>query len=239
MASEIRTLKDKDIQVLPRTRADAVSTTDGSTVQNKINNIPTDLADLADDSTHRLVTDVEKNIWNTKSNFSGSYTDLVNKPTIPTQLSQLSSDTTHRTVTDAEKNIWNNKSDFNDIPTQLSQLSQDSTHRLVTDSEKNTWNNKSDFSGSYNDLTNKPTIPTVSTSVTSTSTTTAASSSAVKQAYDKATAAMPKTGGTFTGTVYAGSSYQSYNSSLLRNTQLNASVSIPPSVNGTICWVYE
>ena len=40
MASEIRTLKDKDIQVLPRTRADAVSTTDGSTVQDKINNIP-------------------------------------------------------------------------------------------------------------------------------------------------------------------------------------------------------
>ena len=28
----------------------------------------------------------------------------------------------------------------------------------VTSSEKNTWNNKSDFSGSYNDLTDKPTI---------------------------------------------------------------------------------
>lgn len=27
------------------------------------------------------------------------------------------------------------------------------------------WNNKSDFSGSYNDLTNKPTIPTVPTNV--------------------------------------------------------------------------
>ena len=32
---------------------------------------------------------------------------------------------------------------------------------LVTTGEKYTWNNKSDFSGSYNDLTNKPTIPTV------------------------------------------------------------------------------
>lgn len=206
MASEIRTLKDKDIQVLPRTRADAVNTADGSTVQEKINNIPTDLADLVDDSTHRLVTDTEKNIWNNKSNFSGFYMDLLGKP---------------------------------DIPTQLSQLSSDATNRTVTDTEKQTWNNKSDFSGSYTDLTNKPSIPTVSTSVASTSTTTAASSSAVKQAYDKATAAMPKTGGTFTGTVYAGNSYQSYNSSLLRNTQLNASVSIPPSVNGTICWVYE
>lgn len=31
----------------------------------------------------------------------------------------------------------------------------------VTDTEKTSWNNKSDFSGSYNDLTDKPTIPTV------------------------------------------------------------------------------
>ena len=35
----------------------------------------------------------------------------------------------------------------------------------VSASEKETWNNKSDFSGSYDDLTNKPTIPTVPTNV--------------------------------------------------------------------------
>ena len=35
----------------------------------------------------------------------------------------------------------------------------------VSASEKEAWNNKSDFSGSYNDLTNKPTIPTVPTNV--------------------------------------------------------------------------
>ena len=35
----------------------------------------------------------------------------------------------------------------------------------VTSTEKATWNNKSDFSGDYNDLTNKPTIPTVPTNV--------------------------------------------------------------------------
>lgn len=51
------------------------------------------------------------------------------------------------------------------VPTLLSQLSGDSTHRLVTDAEKSTWNAKSNFSGSYNDLTNKPTIPTVPTKV--------------------------------------------------------------------------
>lgn len=47
------------------------------------------------------------------------------------------------------------------IPTALSDLSEDSSHRTVTDAEKTTWNNKSNFSGSYNDLTNKPTIPTI------------------------------------------------------------------------------
>ena len=52
------------------------------------------------------------------------------------------------------------------IPTQLSELSGDSTHRVVTDVEKTTWNNKSDFSGSYNDLTNKPTIPTKTSDLT-------------------------------------------------------------------------
>lgn len=36
----------------------------------------------------------------------------------------------------------------------------------VTAQDKTNWNNKSDFSGSYNDLTDKPTIPTVPTSNT-------------------------------------------------------------------------
>ena len=38
-------------------------------------------------------------------------------------------------------------------------------NKFVTASEKQTWNNKSDFSGDYDDLTNKPTIPTVPTNV--------------------------------------------------------------------------
>ena len=47
------------------------------------------------------------------------------------------------------------------IPDALSDLSSDSTHRTVTDTEKATWNAKSDFSGDYNDLTNKPAIPSI------------------------------------------------------------------------------
>ena len=44
--------------------------------------IPDELADLSDDSTHRVVTDTQISTWNAKSDFSGSYTDLTNKPTI-------------------------------------------------------------------------------------------------------------------------------------------------------------
>ena len=45
--------------------------------------IPSELSDLNEDANHRLVTDTEKAIWNAKSNFSGSYDDLTNKPAIP------------------------------------------------------------------------------------------------------------------------------------------------------------
>ena len=45
--------------------------------------IPNALADLTDDTTHRTVTDTDKANWNAKSNFSGNYNDLTNKPTIP------------------------------------------------------------------------------------------------------------------------------------------------------------
>lgn len=58
------------------------------------------------------------------------------------------------------------KADTSAIPTALSQLSADTTHRVVTDTEKSTWNGKSNFSGSYNDLSNKPTIPTKTSDLT-------------------------------------------------------------------------
>lgn len=181
--------------------------------------IPTSLADLTDDATHRVVTDKEKQTWNGKSNFSGAYNDLTGKP-------------------DLFSGDYNDLTGKPTIPTKLSELSEDTTHRLVTDTEKSNWNNKSDFDGNYNNLTNKPSIPTVSSSVSSSSTTTAASSSAVKQAYDKANAAMPKSGGTFTGTVKAaGEGYQAPGTSLLRNTKL-VSADTTPTVNGEINWTY-
>lgn len=43
--------------------------------------IPSSLSDLSSDSTHRTVTDAEKETWNAKSDFSGDYNDLTNQPT--------------------------------------------------------------------------------------------------------------------------------------------------------------
>lgn len=50
--------------------------------------IPEALSELTSDSTHRVVTDVQISAWNAKSNFSGSYTDLTNQPTLGTLASK-------------------------------------------------------------------------------------------------------------------------------------------------------
>ena len=102
-------------------------------------NIPSQLSELSDDSSHRLVSDTEKSNWNNKSDFSGNYNDLTNKPNL-------------------FSGNYNDLTNKPDIPDSLSDLTDDSTHRVVTDTEKTTWNNKSNFSGNYNDLTNKPTL---------------------------------------------------------------------------------
>jgi hypothetical protein len=78
---------------------------------------------------------------------SGSYKDLKDKPTIPS-VEGLASET-----------YVDEKVSTIKVPKALSELSQDASHRLVTDTEKAAWNAKSNFSGDYNDLRNKPNIP--------------------------------------------------------------------------------
>lgn len=80
---------------------------------------------------------------------SGDYNDLENKPTIPS-VEGLAS------VTYVDEKVSTIK-----VPKALSELSQDASHRLVTDTEKATWSAKSNFSGDYNDLKNKPNIPSL------------------------------------------------------------------------------
>ena len=103
-------------------------------------NVPTTLSGLVDDSTHRLVTDGEKATWNAKSDFSGSYDDLTDKPEIPTKVSDLTNDTGFITKSVNDLDNYTLTSDLADVAT----------------------------SGDYDDLSNQPTIPTVVNDVTST-----------------------------------------------------------------------
>lgn len=123
---------------------------------------------------------------------SGSYNDLSNKPTIPTvnngTLTIKRNGTTVKTFT---ANSSSNVTADISVPTKTSDLTNDSGYltehqdisNLATKSELhshsnktildsitqakiNSWDGKSDFSGSYNDLTNKPTIPTKTSQLT-------------------------------------------------------------------------
>ena len=87
--------------------------------------------------------------WNNKSNFSGSYNDLTNKPTIPDELADLSDDSTHRVVTDTEKSTWNSKQ---------AALVSGTNIKTVNNESLLGSGNISISSGvtSYNDLTDKP-----------------------------------------------------------------------------------
>ena len=74
-------------------------------------------SDLVDDTnkTHKFVTSQEKDTWNGKSNFSGNYNDLSNKPTIPSVPSNenaSSGGSTLSLVTTGEKYNWNNKANI-------------------------------------------------------------------------------------------------------------------------------
>lgn len=97
------------------------------------------------------------------------------------------------------------------------------------------------YSDGSSEQVDGPAIPTQLSQLTGDSThrtVTDAEKSDWDTAATQAAAAMPKSGGTFTGTVKAGgASYESPTTYLLRNTRL-ASSDTTPTVNGEICWTY-
>lgn len=123
----------------------------------------------------------EKTAWNAKSDFSGSYNDLTNKPDLFSgSYNDLTDKPTIPSVTGlASETYVNTKiADLvNSAPTTLDTLGEIATaieenEDVVTalNSAIGSKANASDLaavatSGSYNDLTNKPTIPTVPTKV--------------------------------------------------------------------------
>ena len=109
---------------------------------------PSMLRDLLQDSTHRTVSEKEKAAWGKAAaelSFSGHYADLTDKP-------QLSSVATTGCYADLKNKL--------SIPSDLSTFEKNQYYQTITLSEWEQWNRKSDFkSGSWNDITDKPKIP--------------------------------------------------------------------------------
>ena len=95
-----------------------------------------ELADLAQDATHRTVTDAEKAAWNAKQ-------DALTFDEAPTAGSA------NPVKSGGVKTALDAKANNADLATiaksgKLSDATEDATHRVVTDTEKATWNAKQD-----------------------------------------------------------------------------------------------
>ena len=133
----------------------------------KTTDIKTKLSDLTTDSTHRLVTDAEKELWNSKVGKGDDISDNIvvynectddvcnanTKKTVSEALNYI-----NQSWQDSTAQLYNvyvglqndvagletSKASTTDIKTKLSEMTSDATHRTVTDTEKTTWNNKVD-----------------------------------------------------------------------------------------------
>ena len=130
------------------------------------------------------ITNADITYWNNKSNFSGNYQDLTNKPIIPTRTSQLSNDSGY--ITKAVSNLENYtltnalsnvaiSGDYDDlldkptIPTDTSDLTNNAGFVTSDTTDLVNYTLSSDLasvatSGSYNDLYNTPELANVATS---------------------------------------------------------------------------
>jgi hypothetical protein len=124
--------------------------------------------------------------WDNKSNFNGDYNSLTNKPTIPTKVSDLQNDrgylTEHQDISGKVDKV-NGKSlisddeikrlstlknyddtniylQLNDMESEINELKEGNINIDLTNYVTKSELSESVFSGNYNDLTNKPTIPT-------------------------------------------------------------------------------
>jgi len=117
-----------------------------------------------DVTAHQAALSITESQISDLSHFSGSYTDLTNKPTIPTNNNELTNGAGYITAssTDTLTNKSGNVSQFtNDAGYKTAVTESDVTaHQAALSITESQISDLSHFSGSYNDLTNKPTIPT-------------------------------------------------------------------------------
>ena len=138
--------------------------------------IPITLAELTDDTTHRLVTDTEKTTWNNKSDFSGNYEDLTNKPTIPvvpTNVSAFTNDagylTEHQSLSGYATEQWVENQGY---LTQHQDISgkEDKTNKVTSISSSSTDTEYPSAKSVYTTINNKFFYINVSSSNTTTTT---------------------------------------------------------------------
>ena len=146
---------------LTGTASEATKATNDGAGNNIINtyatktNVDSLLADKADKSSLATVAT------------SGSYNDLTNKPTIDSALSTTSTNAVQNKVVDA---ALKTKANSADVYAKTVTYNKTEVDKLLS-AKANTSSLKTvATSGSYNDLTNKPTIPTVDTTLSTTST---------------------------------------------------------------------
>ena len=123
----------------------------GAVVTNAVKTTPQSLSDTQKQQ-------VRNNIGAGTSSFDGDYNSLTNKPTIPTKTSQLNNDSGYITANDAPVKSVDGAT--GDVVTNAVKT----TTQTLTDTQKqqartNIGAGTSNFSGSYDDLSNKPTIP--------------------------------------------------------------------------------
>ena len=123
----------------------------GAVVTNAVKTTPQSLSDTQKQQ-------VRNNIGAGTSSFDGDYNSLTNKPTIPTKTSQLDNDSHY--ITASEAPVQSVDGATGDVVTNAVKT----TTQTLTDTQKqqartNIGAGTSNFSGSYDDLSKKPTIP--------------------------------------------------------------------------------
>ncbi|MEF9992681.1 MAG: tail fiber protein [Peptostreptococcaceae bacterium] len=117
------------------------------------------------------LTDIKIQEWDNKSNFNGDYNSLNNKPNIPSVdglASEIYVNNKIASKVDKTEGKGLSSNDFtNTYKTKLDNLNNythpnDSNTRHVSDTDKSRWDNKSNFDGDYRNLSNTPSIPSIS-----------------------------------------------------------------------------
>ena len=170
LESEIEELKDGNINI------DLTNYATKDFVEDSINNAKldggngqvdlssyakkTDLHEHSNKSILDTITSSKVNQWDNKSNFTGNYNDLTNKPTIPSKTSQLTNDKGFITsipseyVTETELTNKGYLTQHQDISgkadkSALTSHTSDTTIH-ITQAERNAWNNMTSGNGNGN-----------------------------------------------------------------------------------------